>query len=249
MTTATNVRVLVLADDAVRKSDSHEIITCRPARPLRGEQVTIKAVVFDFGGVFTPSPFTALHALHAGTRLDPAAALQAVFGPYDQDTDHPWHRLERGEISLAAAADEIKATAARQGLEFDLFDLFKAMGGSSFAVRTDVVAKVFDLRAAGYRTALLTNNIKEFSDGWRAMIPADDMFDVIVDSSAVGIRKPDHRIYRMVLQQLGVEADEAAFLDDAVGNIEAARALGMPAILVEDAHAGALAELDRLLTR
>jgi putative hydrolase of the HAD superfamily len=206
--------------------------------------VTIKAVVFDFGGVFTPSPFAALRALPIGAGIGPAATVQAVFGPCDQDTDHPWHRLERGEIPLAAAADEIKAAAAAQGLEFDLF---RAMGGRSFAVRADMVAKVFDLRAAGYRTALLTNNIQEFSDGWRAMIPADDMFDVILDSSAVGMRKPDRRIYRMVLQQLGVEAEEAVFLDDAVGNIEAARALGMRAILVEDDHAGALAELDRLL--
>ena len=210
--------------------------------------MTIKAVVFDFGGVFTPSPFTALCAWHVEKGLDPAAGLRTVLGPYDQDTDHPWHRLERGEITLAAAAEQIKAAAAEQGLELDLFEMFRAMGGIA-DVRTDMVQQVLELRAAGYRTALITNNVREYSDGWRAMIPADDMFDVIVDSSAVGIRKPDHRIYRMVLQQLGVEADEAAFLDDAVGNIEAARALGMPAILVEDAHAGALAELDRLLTR
>ena len=123
------------------------------------------------------------------------------------------------------------------------------MGGSAFAVRPDMVARVFDLRAAGYRTALLTNNIREFSDGWRAMIPADDMFDVIVDSSAVGVRKPDHRIYRMALQQLGVEPSESVFLDDVAGNVEAARAVGMHAILVEDDHVGALAELERLLVR
>jgi epoxide hydrolase-like predicted phosphatase len=210
--------------------------------------VTIKAVVFDFGGVFTASPFSALRAWRPENGLDPEVMLRTVFGPYDQDTDHPWHRLERGVLSLTAAADEIKAAAAEQGLAFDLFELFKAMSWSP-GVRTDMVEKALELRAAGYRTALLTNNIKEFSAGWRAMIPADDLFDVIVDSSAVGMRKPDPRIYRMALQQLGVEAEESVFLDDALGNVEAARALGMRAILVGDDYAAAMAELDRLLAR
>ena len=210
--------------------------------------MTIKAVLFDFGGVFTPSPFSALRAWHAEKGLDPAVGLRAVLGPYDQDTDHPWHQLERGELSLAAAAERIKAAAAEQGLELDLFKIFKAMAGNA-GVRSDMVEKALELRAAGYRTALLTNNIKEFSVGWRAMIPADDMFDVIVDSSAVGIRKPDPRIYRLALQQLGVGPEESVFLDDAAGNVEAARAVGIHAILVEDDHTGALAELDRLLAR
>jgi epoxide hydrolase-like predicted phosphatase len=73
------------------------------------------------------------------------------------------------------------------------------------------------------------------------------MFEVIVDSSAVGMRKPDPRIYQMTLDQLGVAPDRSVFLDDAPGNIAAAQALGMAAILVEDDHTGALAELDRLL--
>ena len=210
--------------------------------------MTVKAVVFDFGGVFTPSPFTALSAWHVEKGLDPAVALRTVFGPYDQDTDHPWHQLERGEITLAAAAEQIEAAAAERGLELDLFEMFGTLGGSA-GVRTDMVEKVLELRAAGYRTALITNNIKEYSGGWRAMIPADDMFDLIVDSSEVGMRKPDHRIYRMALQRLGVEPEESVFLDDAAGNVEAARALGMHAILVEDDYTGALAEIDRLVAR
>ena len=111
-----------------------------------------------------------------------------------------------------------------------------------------MVDKALELRKAGYRTALITNNIKEFSDGWRAMIPVDEMFEVIVDSSAVGMRKPDPRIYRMALDQLGVPAERSVFLDDAAGNIAAARAVGMAAILVEDDHTGAMTELDRLLS-
>ncbi len=208
--------------------------------------MTIKAVVFDFGGVFTSSPFTGLHAWHVEKGLDPATGLRLVFGPYDQDTDHPWHQLERGELALEAAAEQIKVAAAEQGLELDLFEMMGSMGGGS-GVRTDMIDKVLEVRAGGYRTALITNNIKEFSDGWRAMIPVDDMFEIIVDSSAVGMRKPDPRIYQMALDQLGVAAEESVFLDDAVSNIEAARALGMVGIVVEDDHTGAMAELDRVL--
>jgi putative hydrolase of the HAD superfamily len=207
--------------------------------------LTIEAVVFDFGGVFTASPFTGIHAWHEEKGLDPAKGVRAVFGPYDQDTDHPWHQLERGEIALAAAAEQIKIVAAEAGLDIELADMFGSMGGST--TRTDMVDKAVELKKAGYRTALITNNIKEFSDGWRAMIPVDDMFEVIVDSSAVGMRKPDPRIYQLALDQLGVAAERSVFLDDAKGNIAAAEALGMKGILVEDDHLPALAELDRLL--
>ena len=210
--------------------------------------MTIEAVLFDFGGVFTASPFTGIHAWHVEKGYDPAIGLRAVFGPYDLDTDHPWHQLERGELALLAAAEQIKAVAAEEGLELDLMEMLGAMGGGGGA-RADMVEKVLQLRAAGYRTALITNNIKEFSDGWRAMIPVDEMFEVIVDSSAVGVRKPDPRIYRMALDELGVAAEHSVFLDDAAGNIAAAEALGITGILVEDDHTSALAELDRLLAQ
>lgn len=208
--------------------------------------MTIKAVVFDFGGVYTGSPFTGVHGWHVERGLDPAVGLRAVFGPYDQDTDHPWHRLERGEVAIAAAAEQIKAVAAEEGLDIDLFDLLSSMGGGG-GVRQDVIDLTLGLRARGYRTALITNNVAEFADGWRAMIPVDDLFELVVDSSQVGMRKPDPRIFRMTLDQLGVAPDEAVFLDDARGNVDAARALGMHAVLVDDDHLPALDELQRLL--
>ncbi len=208
--------------------------------------MTIKAVVFDFGGVYTSSPFTGLRAWHDERGLDAAVGLRAVFGPYDQDTDHPWHQVERGELAIAAAAEQIKAIAAEEGLDLDLFEMFSAMGGEAGA-RQDVVDLTLRLRADGYRTALITNNVAEFADGWRAMIPVDDLFELVVDSSAVGMRKPDPAIFQVALDELGLGAAEAVFLDDAPGNVAAAEALGMRAILVEDDHAPAFAELQRLL--
>jgi len=208
--------------------------------------MTIEAVIFDFGGVFTSSPFTGLHQWHVEKGLDPAKGLRLVFGPYDQDTDHPWHRVERGEIALEAAAEQIKALAAESGMDLDLREMFGALGGADGA-RQDVVEIALDIRRRGFRTALITNNIAEFSDGWRAMIPVEEIFEVVVDSSAIGIRKPNPRIYELALEQLGVDAGASVFLDDAVGNIDAARAVGMHAILVGDDHTVAFAELDALL--
>jgi epoxide hydrolase-like predicted phosphatase len=123
--------------------------------------------------------------------------------------------------------------------------MFSAMGGSG--IRQDVIDLTLRLRADGYRTALITNNVAEFSDGWRAMIPVDDLFELVVDSSQVGMRKPNPQIFTSTLEQLGVSADESVFLDDAPGNVAAARALGMHAILVEDDHGPAFEELTRLL--
>jgi epoxide hydrolase-like predicted phosphatase len=208
--------------------------------------MTIEAVIFDFGGVFTSSPFTGLHQWHVEKGLDPAMGLRIVFGPYDQDTDHPWHRVERGEIALEAAAEQIKALAAESGMDLDLREMFGALGGADGA-RQDVVDIALDIRRRGLRTALITNNIAEFSDGWRAMIPVEEIFEVVIDSSAIGIRKPDLRIYELALEQLGVAAEASVFLDDAAGNIEAARAAGMHAILVGDDHTVAFAELAELL--
>ena len=102
--------------------------------------MAIKAVLFDFGGVLTPSPFSALRAWHTEHGLDPEAGLRTLFGPYDQDTDHPWHRLERGEVSVADAMTRIKAAAADQGLDLDPLEMLRAEHDEGPAGRQVVVA-------------------------------------------------------------------------------------------------------------
>jgi putative hydrolase of the HAD superfamily len=128
-------------------------------------------------------------------------------------------------------------------------DLFEALGSLRDAtVRPDVVQIARDARAAGVKTAVVTNNIREFGDGWRAMLPVDELFDVVVDSAQVGVRKPDPRIFHLALERLGHLAPEAAvFLDDFHGNVAAAERLGMRGILVEDDHRPAMQALRALL--
>jgi epoxide hydrolase-like predicted phosphatase len=212
-------------------------------------QPTVQAVIFDFGGVFIDSPFTALVEAARAEGLDPDVLLDVVFGPYDQDTDHPWHRLERGEIDLVVARDEIVEIAtSRIGRPIEPFDLLAAMAGGR--VRDPFVEYCRQQRTAGRRTGLLTNNAAEFEEFWRPMIPLDELFDDVVDSSAVGLRKPDPRVYHLALERLGVAASETVFVDDAPGNVAGARAVGMRAVLVgprPDDVPLALAELAELL--
>jgi len=205
------------------------------------------AVLFDFGGVFTPSPFHVIRRAASDLGLPAEVVLRTVFGGYDEDTDHPWHQLERGEVTVEAAIAAIVELGAASGHDIDpIAMLTNGMGGS--VVREDVVEAVRDVRTAGLRTAIVTNNIKEFSTAWRAMLPVAELFDLVVDSCEEGVRKPDPTIFRITLERLGGTAPErAVFLDDAPGNVQAARELGLHGIVVGAEHGAALDELRALL--
>jgi epoxide hydrolase-like predicted phosphatase len=113
-------------------------------------------------------------------------------------------------------------------------------------VYPQVVDRVAGLRRSGLKTALVTNNVREGSAMWRSLLAVDDLFDVVIDSSEVGVRKPNRAI--LALQQLGVTDPACAvFLDDLESNVDAARAVGIHAIVVGDPPDAALDELDALL--
>jgi epoxide hydrolase-like predicted phosphatase len=207
----------------------------------------IEAVLFDFGGVFTGSPFHAVRESDLLDGHDPEAVIDLVFGPYDRDTDHPWHRLERGELSFGDARELLMELAREGGLEIDPFDALRGMATGDGAAE-EYIERTRRLRADGYRTALVTNNVREFADGWRSLIPVDELFDVVVDSSMIGMRKPDPRIFHHALAALGgIAPEHAVFLDDFQGNVDAAIAVGMHGILVGVDRPAAIAVLDELL--
>ncbi len=217
--------------------------------PTVSGAVALEAVVFDFGGVYTPSPFTALAAVGATLGLDADTTVRLAFGPYDEDTDHPWHRAERGELALGVCRDEVLAASVAHGVSLDLWEVFAEMGRGMSGVRAEVVDVTRRARSAGLRTGLLTNNVAEARDFWRPLLPLDDLFDDVIDSSEVGMRKPDRRIYELALANLGVSHPAAAvFLDDWPGNVRAAQSVGMTGIVVGDDPSGAVAALDALLT-
>ena len=207
-----------------------------------------EAVLWDFGGVFSASPFSTIERIGREKSYDPEHFFDAIFGPYDGDTDHPWHQLERGEIDFVTAREGIIEAGRARGMEVDPIELFVRMGEESDGMRQEVVALATRVKAEGYQTAIVTNNAKEFRERWTASVPVAEICHAIVDSSEVGIRKPDRRIYEHALEQLGgIDPSRAVFVDDFPANVAAAEALGMRGVLVEDDFAPALEELERLL--
>jgi len=211
----------------------------------------LQALFFDFGGVFTASPFTAVNELDRQFGTPPGKVGGILFGPYHEDTDHPWHCLERGEISLEQAREGILQLGRKQhGLEVDIFQLFQRMAGESRdnALRQELVERVRALKGKGYGTGIITNNIKEFSQGWRSLLPVEELFDWVVDSSEVGMRKPRPEIYQLALERSGLSSgSEALFVDDFLPNVETARELGMVGIHVPDGLDPLFEVLDPLL--
>lgn len=206
------------------------------------------AVLWDFGGVFSPSPFSTIERLGRERGHDPQAFFEAIFGPYDVDGDHPWHRLERGEIDFGRAREEIRALGRASGMETDPIDLFVRMGEEGGGMRAEVVALATRVKRSGYRSAIVTNNAKEFRERWVASVPIDDICHAIVDSSEEGVRKPDARIFEIALARLGgIDPGRAIFVDDYPANVAAAEALGMRGVLMPDDYVGALHEIEALV--
>jgi len=211
------------------------------------ENRKIDAVLFDFGGVFTASPFSTIDEAGAELGVPAGQLTQIMFGPYDEDTDHPWHRLERGEITLDDAAEKIRLLGKNQGIDFDPLKVLFSIGGGNGA-QNPLVGRVKQLKKDSYQTAVITNNIAEFHDLWRALLPVDDLFDLIVDSSIEGIRKPDPEIYRLALSRLGnIPPERSVFLDDYEHNVKVAVNLGIHGILVGEDKQEAIQDLDRIL--
>jgi epoxide hydrolase-like predicted phosphatase len=215
-------------------------------RDMMAAMRPIRAVLLDYSGVFTTPPFTAFPALEVAKGLPAGALLELLWGNYgDPAGTHAWHKLERGEVTFAEYWEDMNGRAkVTFGDDFDVNEMAAAMR-ENFAVHHVMVTRVRELKPS-YRTALLTNNVKEFGEGWRSTIPVDELFDVVIDSSHVGNRKPEPAYFAHALDAVAVEADEAVFLDDMLCNVEGARDVGLTAIHVTDVGL-AIDELDRLL--
>ena len=206
-----------------------------------------RAVLFDFGGVFTSSPFHAVNNFASKNDIDVQTFANTIFGQYGVDGDHPWHQVERGEISLETARELILELGKEQGFEADIYSVFAVMGEDGGGPRQQLADYAIELADRGLITACVTNNIKEFGDGWKSMFDTGRMFNHIIDSSHEGVRKPEARIFEIALERASVDAAEALFLDDFAGNVEAAEQLGINSILVTADEQKTLADLKATL--
>ena len=202
-------------------------------------------VVFDFGGVLI-TPITTLLGEIAGWHdISMPEMLDVLMGPRETSTsDHPWHRCERGEISTAAMQEEVLPFAEAAGLLLRGDEYDRLLCGE-FAVHDDVVERIARLRDEGYTVGLLTNSFREFRAHLEAHVDFS-LFDVVVDSSEVGCRKPEPEIYEVTTARMGVDADRIVYLDDFAANLDGARKAGWSTVHVVDV-ATALDDLDRVL--
>jgi len=194
--------------------------------------MTYEAVIFDFGGVITESPFEAFNRLEAerGVPKDTIRRINAT-NPHN----NAWARFERSEIDFAAFDRAFAAEARAVGCEIGGRDVMGCLYG---AVRPSMLEALRRI-SQRYKTGCITNNVvsEPLADSWRsrAVEEAMGLFHHVLESSKVGIRKPDPRIYRMMLEALGVDARKAIYLDDLGINLKPARELGMTTIKVEAA--------------
>ena len=166
-------------------------------------------------------------------------------GPRDSGPDHPWHRAERGEIPVSEIQGLLDPWASERGVTLlgDEMDRVLAPGG--YTVVDAMIARVERLRSEGYRTGLLTNTFAEFQPTMERDI-GFRRFDAVVESFAVGSRKPERTIYEITQARLGVDHEAIVYLDDFEQNLVEPVALGWTTIQVGD-HSDALARLDELL--
>jgi putative hydrolase of the HAD superfamily len=226
----------------------------------------IELVIFDYGGVISVRLLNGLEDFERRMGYPPGSVTRLMFGesqshlasalggdPCDgiapDDRLHDFHLLEMGRIGLAEYMMNLVARAPEvlgRPLDLDAYREFTA--STPVSIHWAVVQRIRALSDAGVGLALLTNNVREFGDTWRATFPVE-LFPVVVDSSEVGMRKPDRRIYELTCELAGVDPEAAVFLDDNFDNVDAAEALGIETVHVGVDPFAALAELDAILAR
>ena len=202
----------------------------------------IRAVIFDFGGVFTSSPFEAFNR-YERERGFPENLIRRI-----NSTNHlenAWARFERAEVDLDGFDRAFAAEAKAFGYDLPGRDVIPLLSGD---VRPEMVEALRRIKTR-FQTGCITNNVPSMQ-----AIGADrpdnlyrreivEMFDEMIESSKLGIRKPDPRIYELMCEKLGVAPEESVYLDDLGGNLKPARAMGMITIKVESGPQ-AIAELE-----
>ncbi len=200
-----------------------------------GSRGGIRAVIFDLGGVVMDSPLHAIARYEREHGIEHNAINHMIV---DRGEDGAWSRLERGELSLDEFYAPFEDDCRAHGLDVDARRMMDYIAEAGVA-RPQMLDAIRRIRERGLGVAALTNNWTSDTEN-----PLRPLFPVFIESSVVGWRKPDPRIYELACNELGVAPSDAAFLDDIGRNLKSARALGMTTIKV-DAPEPALRELER----
>jgi epoxide hydrolase-like predicted phosphatase len=196
--------------------------------------LTVETVISDFGGVLTTPLIQSFVAFQDETSITMENLGTAMQRIAERDESHPLFDLEKGLISeadfLNRVADELETDIGHRPDMHSFTEIYF----DALEPNAPMVELMRELQGRGLRMALLTNNVREWEQRWRSMVPIDEIFELVVDSAFVGCRKPEPRIYEILLERLGVEPSGCLFVDDVEVNCEAARELGMAAVHFRD---------------
>ena len=192
--------------------------------------MTVQTVISDFGGVLTSPLLGSFVAFQDETDISMENLGSAMQRISERDGSHPLFDLEKGLISeadfLNRVADELEPEIGHRPNMHSFTEIYF----NALEPNAPMVDLMRELQGRGLRMALLTNNVREWESRWRTMVPIDEIFELVIDSAFVGCRKPEPRIYEILLERLGVEAQGCLFVDDVEVNCDAARELGMTAV-------------------
>jgi len=208
---------------------------------------SIRAVLWDFGGVMTQSPFLAFREFEQQHGLPP----EFLRGINARDRDNnAWARFERSEISPQEFDEAFAEETRRAGFEVRGLDVIDLLYGEIRPAMVHALTKC----KPHFANACLTNNVSAGpgrgmerdaarAGEWRRVLA---LFDLVIESSAVGVRKPEPRFFELACERLGISAAQAVYLDDLGTNLKPARAMGMHTIRVQEPEA-AIRELESIL--
>jgi putative hydrolase of the HAD superfamily len=197
--------------------------------------VKIEAIVSDFGGVLTTPLVESFMAFQDRTGITGEALGMGMQAATEANGgSNPLFEMERGEISEAVFLERLTA-----GLEPLLghapeMHSFKEIYFEALEPNPPMIELMRELKDSGYRMAMLTNNVREWEPWWRPMLPVDEIFETVVDSGFVGCRKPESKIYEIVLDRISLPAESCLFVDDVKVNCEGAEKAGMSAVHFQD---------------
>jgi putative hydrolase of the HAD superfamily len=190
----------------------------------------VEAIISDFGGVLTSPLLDSFAAFQNSSGISLEQLGMAMAAIAARDGANPLFELETGRISeksfLQTLGEEL---TDRLGHPVELHG-FGERYFDNLQPNERMIEYMRELRGRGYRMAICTNNVREWEPLWRAKLPVDEVFDVVVDSGFVGTRKPEPRIYEITLERLGIAAPAALLVDDIEVNCAAARELGLRAV-------------------
>jgi putative hydrolase of the HAD superfamily len=191
----------------------------------------ITTVISDFGGVLTTPLIQSFAAVQDQTGVPFEELVNAMTRIQEEDGRHPLFELETGHLSeadfLRKLGDALEPVLGHR----PELHRFREIYFDALHPNEPMIDLMREAKQRGHRMGLLTNNVREWEPLWRTMLPVDEIFEVVVDSGFVGLRKPDREIYELTLERLGDPSpEECLFIDDTEVNCDAARELGMSAV-------------------